>query len=389
MNHHWAVLGTEEDRKGRAQFETRAAQGWAKLAAGPRAEGDAERPETERLRFRPGVWAEKSNGTWVVRWSDPALLPLAESAQRAAPLEFGALLGLPARGHAEALEAVQAEWGVDLSSSEVRVGITRGHLLSIVFHVPLDVPGSPETLEDAILSYAEHALGELTLDTWVVSIDLTRSARRKGLLVVPDAEKEPAVTHPIASLQEIVRAGIEGIQAELPASRFTPGAEGWTALEVSPLEGNAEEDRVQISTNCPEALKAALEGLPFDSTRFTRGGEILVWVAWKARPLEQRVELKEAVERSLEAARARGVDCVLCGTGFGRTRDYVDLWILPRSEQLGALLSTVADAARAPVELGFYDSRWARERLYADFEASAPRAELDAARAGPNRSPSS
>lgn len=359
--HRWADLGTEADRAERDRFVQHALGRWQRLLDLDRSGG--------RLAFGPGLWVEREGSTWVVRWEDPSLRPWAESVARAAPPGQAVVLGLPRLGWESALRWVEHAHGVDLSSCQVRVGITRGHLLALVFSVPLDVPADADRLELAAEALCERALGEDVLDRWVVGIDVVRSARRSKLAVL-SSEVAAAETHPLPWLERLVDLGIEAVRAGLPESRFGSEADGWTALELEPGTTGPQAERTQAFTNVPEALKAALEGLPFDSARFTKGPEVMIWLGWTARGLPQRLAARQRGEGSIARLAERKL-CALCGSGFGPKRDYLDLWALPEPDALAAIRAELASSLGTAVELGFYDSNWSRERL-SPWQAEAP-----------------
>lgn len=294
-----------------------------------------------------------------MRWTEPARRPWADVVVRSAPAEVQPQIGLAPRTCALALDWVARTHGVDLTTSEVRVGVTRGHLLAIVLAIPLDVPGDPETLDRATEAFCERLLGEHTLDRWVVSIDVARSARRSRLSVLPNSAGASAETHPIDSLADLVQIGTAAIVASVPTSQLGAGAEPWAALELD-LDGSVQGDRLQAFTNAPEALKAALEGLPFDSARFTRGPEIMMWCAWQLDSLAARIRGRATAEEVVAALGPRV--CTICGSGFGARRDFLDLWILPQTEAIQALRAELAARLGTRLEIGFYDSHWALER---------------------------
>lgn len=344
-------MGSPHDLAARARFEEEAAVRWRLLVGS----GD----EMQSARFGHGVWVERDDGVWVVRWTELCQRPWAEAAARSAPPGTKLCLGLGPRACEAALSWVERTHGVDLTTCEVRVGVTRGHLFAIVVSVPLDVAARPEVLDQAVESFCERLLGEEILDRWIVSIDVVRSARRSRLSVLPASTKASAETHPIALLTELVRIGIDAVLAGVPASQFEGGLQPWTALELG-VDGSVQGDRLQAFTNNPEALKAALEGLPFDSARFTRGPEVMVWCAWSLDSLESRISGRSRAEVAVAAL--GGDACAICGSGFGARRDFLDLWVQPRAGLIRQLRAELAARLNTPVEIGFYDSRWALER---------------------------
>lgn len=313
----------------------------------------------QSARFGHGVWVERDEGVWVVRWSELRQRPWAEAAARSAPPGTELRLGLSPRVCEAALSWVERTHGVDLTTCEVRVGVTRGHLFAIVVSVPLDVAGRPEVLDQAVESFCERLLGEEILDRWIVSIDVVRSARRSRLSVLPAATKASAETHPISLLTDLVRIGIDAVLAGVPRSQFEGGVQPWTALELG-VDGSVQGDRLQAFTNTPEALKAALEGLPFDSARFTRGPEVMMWCAWRLDSLDSRISGRSRAEAAVAAL--GGDACAICGSGFGVRRDFLDLWVQPRAEVIRELRTELAACLNTQVEIGFYDSHWELER---------------------------
>jgi len=350
---HWADLGTPDDRAGRERLQAESALLWRRLVE----EGDVD----TRSRFADGVWVESDGGRFIVRWSEPERRAVAEAVCLAAPEETPALLGVPALGWEAAAAWVLRTQGVDLTTCEVRVGLTRGHLLVIVFSIPLDVAGSPEVLDRAVEEVCERALGEVTLDRWIVSIDVVRSARRSRLSVLPADGGQTAETHPAALLCELVKLGIAAVLEAVPESRLSGDDDAWTALELTEETDSPQGDRLQAFTNVPEALKAALEGLPFDSARFTRGREVMIWCAWQRSGLESRILGRELAEAAISTLPRQS--CAVCGSGFGPHRDFLDLWVLPEVEVLRAVRQQLATALGVPIDLGFYDSHWSHERF--------------------------
>lgn len=355
MSHHWADLTTARERAARDDFAQRAALTWRRLL---------ERPELPtRFRFADGVWIERQGPRWVVRWAELSLRPLARVVLASAPTDQVSF-GLPAMGGEAARQQVLQIHGVDLAASEVRVGVTRGHLLSIMVSIPLDVSGESDLLERAVECLCEHALGEEMLDRWIVTIDVVRSARRSRLSVLPTGAPAVAETHPLSLLEELVRRGVAAVTAELPESQLTAGDGDWIALDLEADPHGIQGDRLHAFTRCPEALKAALEGLPFDSARFTRGREVMVWFAWTQPSLATRLSARQAAEAVIDEIASTEGTCSVCGSGFGPVRDYLDAWVIPELGVLSRIHERLVRSLGTAVELGFYDTEWAREHCW-------------------------
>jgi len=359
MSHRWADLGTAAERTARDAFVREAARAWRELL------GRADRPPS--FRFARGVWAERRGPRWVVRWAEAELRPLADAVARTAPPAQEVLLGLPALGWEAARALALRLHGVDLEGAEVRVGITRGHLLALAFSIPLDTRGGPDELQAATECLCENALGEQTLDRWIATIDVVRAPRRSRLSVLPAGPARVAETHPLHLLESLVERGVTAVTEQLPESQLMVECDDWTGLELQADPEGIQGDRLQAFTRCPEALKAALEGLPFDSARFTRGREVMIWFAWTQPSLSARLAARETAEAVVAEVGGTEPACAVCGSGFGPVRDYLDVWAIPEVEVLGKIRDELARRLGTPVELGFYDTEWARERFRPDF----------------------
>lgn len=255
----------------------------------------------------------------------------------------------------DALAIALAETDVDLGTSKVRVGFSRGHLLEIVVQVPLDVEGDLETLEVAAETFLEACVGPERLDSWVACVSVDRIGRKSGLVMVQDSRQSEAES-PLLMAPELITRGIQAVKASLGDALSDEEKGDWAALEIPRAEGGLQSEREFASTCFPEAIKAALEGLPFSSVRFTQGSEILVWLAfqWPSDREVHRIEGRALLE---EAVRAEGKGrWALVGSGFGRRSDYLDLWIRPKEDDLRRLLQ-VATSLVGPLELGFYDDK--------------------------------
>jgi hypothetical protein len=250
-----------------------------------------------------------------------------------------------------------------LESSRVRVGVTRGHLLEVVVQVPLDVAGDPEALQLGSEIYLESLLGTELLDEWVASVAVDRIARTGGLLVLSDA-RGSAPAHPLAEAALLIRLGIDAIRAQLPESLLSGGSseEGWTALEIPEAPSGLQAERRFASTRFPEALKCVLEGMPFSSTRFTRGTEKFCWLSWRGRGVTtERLRARTEVETSLGNKQSVN-HLLLSGTGFGPHRDYLDVWLDLSWTDLPRVISRLRESVDE-LEFGLYDSPYSEEPL--------------------------
>lgn len=323
--------------------------------------------------FDPRLSCEalRSTERWIITCRERGAIPLAEwlvTQLHGRSIAVGRPPGTVEEARIAALGV-----GVDLSSSRVRVGFARGHLLEIYVLVPLDVRGAMEQLQLAAEVYLETLLGDRLLDDWVDQVAVDRIARTKGLMMAADA-KSQAQNYPLSEVGKLVETGVAALRRSLPLSHLSSldAEDAWAALELSEVDVGqvdvAKLDRLYASTCHPEALKACLAGSSFCSQRFTRGEEIFTYLRWRGPKGAQRQRLRDVVERCVVQSRGSEPDWVLAGTGFGRDFDYLDLWVRPQPDVLLRLMRCVGETT-GNAELGFYDSKWSSEALsYAELE---------------------
>jgi hypothetical protein len=195
-------------------------------------------------------------------------------------------------------------------------------MLEISWHIPLDVQGQPERLEDAADLLCESLLGTNEYHRWVRSNHVVRSARRSALrplaveAEVPLFRLEAATGLLVHSIQ-LLRAQRSPIE-DLRTLDWTVFEHEATVEEAAPQGG-----RVFTATRFPEATKCFLEGAHFDSSRFLSGGAILMSVLARSRPDERR-----AARAEIESVLQEAPYCALVGTGFSVADDYFDLALL-------------------------------------------------------------
>jgi len=246
----------------------------------------------------------------------------------------------PARGFEEMLETVGREHGFDLSAARARAGFARGHLLELVIYADGFGARGDEQAAVAAERAAEVLLGERVLDDWVGQIDCEPLPRRGPLRVV---QREAAPTFPLAELPQTLASAIEALSAELPdMARLSMPREGWVLFEAEPEAAAeyAEQDDVALASSAlPEMLKCFLEGAPFSSKRFVRGGASLAYLKLDAHgaSFEERVAARVRLEDEVAAAlSARRLGAVV-GNGLGLRYAYVDVALAPGPEPLRVL----------------------------------------------------
>jgi hypothetical protein len=316
-------------------------------------------PQLRALDGRLGLEADPAGNGWRVTYDELSARGAAEWVADLGPVGRVAV-GRPALPWRQVERGLLESLGAEVAAARVRAGFTRGHALEVVVSLPPSGP-EPQIVAERLV---EGLLGEATTDDWIAAVDVAALPRPGGLPVlqagVPAGETHPAADLPV--LLERAVAAVDALLPPLPRHALEVGAE-WTLLEMPPDPASPQPDRVSAATCLPELLKCALEGLPLHSRRFSRWGESFLWLKVPASRAE-RVARREQIERTLdERLRAESAGA-LVGTGFGAHYDYFDLCLSAGEASLLALLRAARSSGLGRgTELGFYDSRWAEERL--------------------------
>ncbi|MBI3204726.1 MAG: hypothetical protein HYZ29_24540 [Myxococcales bacterium] len=253
----------------------------------------------------------------------------------------------PPQPFAEMVATVQTEHGFDLSSAQARAGFSRGHLLELVVYGS----GFGGHTDACALAAAERAaevlLGERVLDDWIGKIDADPLPKGGPLRVV---QRDAAPRFALSELPQTIAGAVEGLVQSLPDLASLSGSrDGWVLFEAEPeaaADYRAQDDVALASGALPELLKCFLEGAPFSSKRFVRGGAQVAYLKLDARgtPFEQRIAQRAKLEDALTAALAARRLGAVIGNGLGLRYAYVDLALAPGNEAL-ALVSHVARTA--------------------------------------------
>lgn len=260
----------------------------------------------------------------------------------------------PPRELRACLRAVREDIGQDVSHARARVGVGRGHLINVVLGSHKFSSARDERTLDAATELVRRLLGDAVFNSWVESVDVVVTRKASPLQVVGQADGELPLT--LEELAESVDNGVRQITAQLPKHphhRFCEHAE-WNLFELDADQDAAElrdaepgqeprlphypaltvDDRaaerlpdVSVATTmCPEMLKCFLNGAPLASERFSRFGEVFVYLQLaltgdlKERAAS-RIGLEDVLNRALVPG---GLGCVV-GSGMGARFSYVFL----------------------------------------------------------------
>ena len=205
---------------------------------------------------------------------------------------------------------------------------------------------------------SEVILGEATLDVWIGDISVHKG---KG-------KREGAV--PLGEMQAAVDEAVARIQAGLPAEPFSASSVErmpWGLFELQPRVRDEYPRRLdlRVAPSCHKVmLRAAQDGTVFDSRRYSRFGELFVYVKTdgtvdlSGEKYADRGEMQDAITEALEP---RGLGAVV-GGGTGLKYSYIDLALADPD----AGISAVVEAMRAgnmvkETWIQFFDARYANE----------------------------
>lgn len=295
------------------------------------------------------------------------LRPMAEALVLRAPrtdqLRFVA--HRPARSFSDSVAEVKASHGFDLANARARAGFSRGHLIDVVVYGPKFGGRGDDRCLDAADAAVESVLGERVMDEWIGDVAAEPLPGGGPLRVLND---DPAPTFPLSALPAAVSAAVEGLRAELPEpSRVPLPRDEWTLFETEPEPAHdyaAQDDVALAASALPEMLKCFLEGSPFSSLRFTRGGERFAYLKLDVHdvPFERRLGQRNLLEERLARALQDGKHGAVVGNGLGLRYAYLDIALSPEREAL-AIACQVARDLEVPRRswLLFCDSDWAGE----------------------------
>lgn len=284
--------------------------------------------------------------------------------------------GLPLE---RALTRVASATKLDLKAARLKIGVDRGHALSIVVGHYLFQGNDDELGGDAAELLVARVLGDATFERWISSVDVVSAPRPSPLKLV--GQQDANLPLPLEELEETITTAVNRITDTLPEAPLHEYCDraDWMLFEMGELRSPDEEyplpDLQVATTMCPEMLKSFLSGIPFASERFSRCGERFAYLQIDTRgqdrsqSLEQRMALEEALDYALVPGR---LGCVV-GAGVGETYMYVFLSLhdmAPALRQLQRQLQEHRVSKRT--WLRFCDPEWSLEWIGAYADSPEP-----------------
>lgn len=340
----------------------------------------------ELKEIEPGLGLElETQGAvrtlYVLALEGLSLLPLANWVVRLAPEMLGWRFATERPGVSleEGLQRVASATRFDLQAARLKIGIARGHALSVVVGHHLFQGNGDELGGQAAEQLVATVLGDALFERWVTSVEVLPAPRPSPLKLV--GHNDAALPLPLSELGETITTAASRITDTLPEAplhEFCDRAD-WVLFEMDELrdaDGDYPLPDLRVATTmCPEMLKSFLSGTPFASERFSRHQERFAFVELdtsgmdREHSLEQRTELEEVLDFALVPGR---LGCVV-GAGVGETHMYIFL-------ALHSLDAAVAMIARRLSESGvgkstwlkFCDDEWGAEWVGAYADTPAP-----------------
>lgn len=231
----------------------------------------------------------------------------------------------------EALIRVANATRFDLEAARLKIGIDRGHALSVVVGHHLFQGNNDDLGGEAAELLVSTVVGDALFERWVTSVEVLPAPRPSPLKLV--GQDDGALPLPLSELADTLTTAVSRISDTLPEAplhEFCDRAD-WVLFEMDELrQGGGDyplSDLRVATTLSPEMLKSFLSGTPFASERFSRHGERFAFIrlATSGRTQDQNLDLRTALEEALDYALVPGrLGCVV-GAGVGETHMYVFL----------------------------------------------------------------
>lgn len=320
---------------------------------------------------------------YVLAMDGPEYAPLARKMVAAAGEQPGWTITSerPALPLEVALARVASATRFGLDAARLKIGVDRGHSLSVVVGHYLFQGNGDELGGEAAELLVSTALGDATFERWISAVEVVPAPRPSPLKLV--GQQDAALPLPLEELVDTITTAVQRITDTLPESPLHEFCEraDWVLFEMDDLRN--EDARYPLAdlrvatTMCPEMLKSFLSGIPFASERFSRHGERFAYVEIDTRgqdqnqSLEQRTALEEALDFALVPGR---LGCVV-GAGVGETRMYVFL-ALHALEPALELVTRHLQERRLPKRtwVKFCDDEWRLEWIGAFPDSPDPMA---------------
>lgn len=319
---------------------------------------------------------------YVLPLDGQQLLPMANWIVSLAPEVAGWRFATERPGVAleEALARVVSATRFDLRAARLKIGIDRGHALSVVVGHYLFQGNGDELGGQAAEQLVATVLGDSLFERWVTSVEVLPAPRPSPLKLV--GQNDSSLPLPLAELGETITTAVSRITDTLPEAplhEFCDRAD-WVLFEMDDLrEADGEyplPDLRVATTMCPEMLKSFLSGSPFASERFSRHRERFAFVELdttgmdREHSLEQRTALEEALDFALVPGR---LGCVV-GAGVGETHMYIFLALHSLDAAMGMVTRRLREQrVSKSTWLRFCDDEWRAEWVGAYADTPVPR----------------
>lgn len=266
----------------------------------------------------------------------------------------------------ESAEAtVEARTGGTLADVVVDARIGEHNLIDLTFRSPRTRNSNDEQAFNDAFVATESLLGEELLDKWVGAIEVAPVQGSGGLLGAFRKGKKQLADHDstgrsgirLDQLKDVIDSLIVCLRDQLP--RETPilslnpdDDSNWSCLEMNPDESDDypnQSDLIAAVTLNPTIWMAAHCGRPFCSERFSRNGEVFVYLKIDGRDgLDEsdysgRDHIEAAITKVLISDSLGGV----IGGGTGIRYSYVDL-VLTDLERGITLIRNTLRGGRIP-----------------------------------------
>jgi hypothetical protein len=270
----------------------------------------------------------------------------------------------PALPLARCLAIVAQDFGLDLSSARCRVGLGRGHLISVVIASHLFGASENEAAERAANEFTARLMGDHDFEDWVSEVSVVGAPRPGPLrLVGADEQQLPLRVTELQAALVAARASVTAALPDYALHTFCERAD-WVLFEFDgAVDAPVQPDLLTAATMCPEMLKCFLSDEPFASQRFSKHGERFCYLKLTLPgSFEERTERRAHIEETLNLALVPGqLGCVI-GVGVGREYVYLDLALVNLDAALKLIRKKLAQLKVSRESwLLFCDDEWRTE----------------------------
>lgn len=287
----------------------------------------------------------------------------------------------------QAVLAVEGRTGVNIKDFKFRASLDQLLRIDMQFTSPQVKNQDDQEAINAAFVTLESLLGEERLEKWIGAIEVVPPPKSSGLMsLFKKPSKELSDFYPMERLSETVNALVGSVQDQMPSQPYyewvgkgeSEDSAKWTMWELQPEQGDDYPEQLDLfvgkSIN-PALWTTAHNGLSFTSERFSRCGEVFVYLkidgidGLSEARFADKAEIEDALDALLTAAK---LGCVI-GGGTGLRYSYIDLALTDVQEAVSVIKQCLQEG-KVPRRcwIQFFDSIYSKEWVGIYDDTPAP-----------------